>query len=79
MLSDLSGQGHEVISSISLTSIEKQKTFNDTTYVYFKELSKEEILFYVENYKPFDKAGAYGIQEWALGFIAVEKIKRKLF
>ena len=74
MLHELSGHVHEVISSISLTSMNKQKTFSDTTEVYFKELSNDEIDFYIEKYKPFDKAGAYGIQEW-LGFIAVEKLE----
>lgn len=78
MLHELSGQVHEVITSISLTSVKKQKTFSDTTLVYFKDLSDEEIDFYIENYKPFDKAGAYGIQEW-LGFIAVEKLQGSYF
>ena len=78
MLSELSGQAHEVISSVSLTSSKKQKTFSDTTLVYFKDLSEEEIDYYIENYKPFDKAGSYGIQEW-LGFIAVEKLVGSYF
>ena len=78
MLKQLSGQGHEVISSISLTSINKQKTFHDTTDVYFKELTTNEIEYYIENFKPFDKAGAYGIQEW-LGFIAVQKLTGSYF
>ncbi|NNC70575.1 MAG: septum formation protein Maf, partial [Flavobacteriaceae bacterium] len=78
MLSELSGQAHEVISSISLTTLEKQKTFSETTLVYFKELTDEEINFYIDNYEPFDKAGAYGIQEW-LGYIAVEKLVGSYF
>ncbi len=78
MLTELSEQVHEVISSVTLTSINKQKTFSDTTEVYFKKLSSEEIIFYVENYKPYDKAGAYGIQEW-LGYIAVEKLVGSYF
>ena len=78
MLSELSGQVHEVISSIAITSADKQTTFSDSTLVYFKDLTQEEINFYVENYKPFDKAGAYGIQEW-LGFIAVEKLEGSYF
>ena len=78
MLNELSGNVHEVISSIALTSIDKQRTFSDTTLVYFKKLSDQEIDFYINNYKPFDKAGAYGIQEW-LGFIAVEKLEGSYF
>ncbi len=78
MLEALSGQVHEVISSISLTTLEKQVTFHDTTRVFFKELSEEEIGFYIEEYQPFDKAGAYGIQEW-LGYIAVEKLEGSYF
>jgi septum formation protein len=78
MLFELSGQAHEVITSITLTSLEKQKTFSDTTLVHFKELTEEEINFYITNYNPLDKAGAYGIQEW-LGFIAVEKLEGSYF
>lgn len=78
MLNELSGQVHEVISSIALTTKDKQKIFNDTTEVYFKELSSDEINYYIENYHPYDKAGAYGIQEW-LGFIAVEKLEGSYF
>ncbi len=78
MLEQLSGSIHEVITSISLTSVSKQKTIHDTTQVWFKKLSAEEIFYYVENYQPFDKAGAYGIQEW-LGFIAIQKIEGSYF
>ena len=74
MLEELSGQAHDVISSICIKTIDKQITFSDTTYVFLKKLSSEEIDFYIKNYNPFDKAGAYGIQEW-LGLVAVEKIK----
>lgn len=74
MLNKLSGKSHQVASSISLTTISKQKTFSDLTTVHFKELLPEEITFYVENYQPYDKAGAYGIQEW-LGFIAIDKLE----
>ena len=78
MLKELSGQAHEVISSICIKTIDKQIIINDSTDVYFKVLTNEEIDFYVENFKPFDKAGAYGIQEW-LGYIAVKKIKGSYF
>jgi len=78
MLKALSGKKHEVMTSISIKSNHYQKIVNDSTVVYFKEISDEEINFYIENYKPFDKAGAYGIQEW-IGFIAIEKIEGSFF
>ncbi|WP_347374537.1 Maf-like protein [Aequorivita sp. Q41] len=74
MLQSLSGQMHEVITSVCFTSKEFQKTKNDVTKVWFKKLSKEEITYYIETYKPFDKAGSYGIQEW-IGYIGIEKIE----
>ena len=74
MLQNLSGQMHEVITSVCFTSKEFQITVNDLTKVWFKKLSEEEIDFYIKNYKPFDKAGSYGIQEW-IGYIGIEKIE----
>lgn len=74
MLQHLSGNMHEVITSVCITSKDFQKTVNDTTKVWFKNLSEEEIEFYIETYKPYDKAGSYGIQEW-IGYIGVEKIE----
>ena len=74
MLMDLSGKSHLVITGVCLTSKEKQKQFYDITRVYFKTLDKEEIDYYIKTHKPFDKAGAYGIQEW-IGYIGVEKIE----
>lgn len=73
MLQELSNTAHEVITSICFTSLDKQKTFHDATIVHFKELTQEEIEFYIDTFKPFDKAGAYGIQEW-IGLIAITKI-----
>lgn len=78
MLSLLSGKKHEVITGVCLFSKEKTTTFSDRTEVYFKELSAEEIKFYVAYYQPFDKAGAYGAQEW-MGMIAIEKIVGSYF
>jgi septum formation protein len=78
MLEKLSGNTHEVISSVCLSSPAKQIIFNDVTEVTFKELSKEEILFYINKYKPFDKAGSYGIQEW-IGYIGIENINGSYF
>jgi len=74
MLQNLSGEMHEVITSVCFTSKEFQITVNDVTKVWFKKLSDEEIDFYIKNYKPFDKAGSYGIQEW-IGYIGIEKIE----
>lgn len=78
MLQALSDKGHKVITSICIKTFNSQKVFHDETMVYFKPLSMEEITYYVENYKPFDKAGAYGIQEW-IGFIGVTKIEGSYF
>lgn len=78
MLQQLSGKTHQVITSVCLKSTQKQTVFFDTTKVTFKKLSIEEIQFYVNNYKPFDKAGAYGIQEW-IGYIGVKKIEGSYF
>jgi len=64
MIKMLSGNTHEVITGVSLLSTRSQKTFSDTTRVTFEKMSDEEIDFYINGYKPFDKAGAYGIQEW---------------
>ena len=78
MLRKMSGKMHEVITSVSIKSANFQKLFNDNTRVFFKELTDEEIRFYIKNYQPFDKAGAYGIQEW-IGFIGIEKIEGSYF
>lgn len=78
MLKELSGKKHEVITSISIRSKNFQKIINDTTAVYFKEISDREITYYINNYHPFDKAGAYGIQEW-LGYIAIHKMEGSYF
>ncbi len=74
MLRTLSGDWHEVITSVCFATKNYQKTVNHTTKVKFKALTDEEIGFYIENYRPFDKAGAYGIQEW-IGLIGIEKIE----
>ena len=78
MLRALSGKKHEVITSVCLKSTSFQKIINDVTIVTFKELSDDEIHYYINNYKPFDKAGAYGIQEW-IGFIGIDKIEGSYF
>lgn len=74
ILQKLSGNIHQVITSVCLKSSKKTKVFNTTTKVTFSELTHEMIQFYLKNYKPFDKAGAYGIQEW-IGLVGIEKIE----
>lgn len=74
MLRKLSGDWHDVITSVSFTTSKEQKTVHHITKVKLAELSDDEIWFYINTYKPFDKAGAYGIQEW-IGLIAIEEIK----
>ena len=78
MLKSLSGREHEVITSVSIKTNHFQKIISDITTVYFKELTDEEIMYYIKNFKPFDKAGAYGIQEW-IGFIAIKNIEGSYF
>lgn len=78
MLSALSGKKHDVITSICIRNKSFKKVIHDITTVTFKELSAEEINYYINNYKPFDKAGAYGIQEW-IGFIGIDKIEGSYF
>lgn len=74
MLHKLSGGWHEVITSVSFTTSQHQQTKHKITKVKFKDLSNAEIDHYIEHYKPFDKAGAYGIQEW-IGLIGITEIK----
>lgn len=74
ILKQLSGKKHQVITGVCIKSTKKEVTFSHLTNVIFKELSLDEITFYVENFEPYDKAGAYAIQEW-IGFIGVTKIE----
>ena len=78
MLRCLSGREHKVITAITLRSSSACRTSSDTAIVYFKDLSDNEIEYYVDTYKPFDKAGAYGIQEW-IGYIGIGKIEGSYF
>lgn len=78
MLKQLSNTSHEVITSVCIKTLQNEKLFFDETTVHFKKLNDEEINFYVDTYKPFDKAGAYGIQEW-IGYIGVTKIEGSYF
>ncbi|MFT3994967.1 MAG: Maf-like protein [Dysgonomonas sp.] len=78
MLRDLSGNTHLVITGVCITCHNKQHSFSATSEVRFAELQEDEISYYVSKYKPFDKAGAYGVQEW-IGYIAVEYISGSYF
>lgn len=78
MIKKLSGKTHSVYTSVTIRSIEKEVTFSDETQVTFTELSDEEIYFYIDHYKPFDKAGAYGVQEW-IGYIGVDNMNGSYF
>ena len=78
MLRDLSGKTHQVITGVSIATKEKQESFGVSSEVRFSNLDDDEIEYYVSNYKPFDKAGAYGVQEW-IGYIAVEYISGSYF
>lgn len=77
-LNQLSGKKHEVITGVCLRSVEKKTSFCAHTDVYFKELSSNEIHYYIENFKPYDKAGAYGIQEW-IGYIGIKRINGSFY
>ena len=74
ILQNLSGKSHKVISGVCIKSAKKEVVFSSETEVTFNKLSEDEIRFYIEKFKPFDKAGSYGIQQW-IGYIGIEKIK----
>lgn len=78
MLQQLSGTSHRVLTGVVLKSSEKQHAFTAVTEVWFKELKKCDIEYYVDQYKPFDKAGAYGVQEW-IGLVGVSQINGSFY
>lgn len=78
MLSALSGKMHEVVTGVCILSNKKEIVFSDTTKVYFNPLTLAEIEYYVDNYKPFDKAGSYACQEW-IGAIGIKKFNGDYF
>lgn len=78
MLECLSGREHKVITAVTLRDSRTCRTSSDTAIVHFKKLSESEIGYYVDNYKPYDKAGAYGIQEW-IGYAGIGKIEGSYF
>jgi septum formation protein len=73
ILKNLSGKMHEVFTGVCISSKEKKILFSARSEVYFKPLSDDEIHFYIDHYKPYDKAGAYGVQDW-IGLVGIEKI-----
>lgn len=78
MLRCLSGREHKVITAVTVRDCERCTTSSDTAIVHFKELTYNEIEYYIDNFKPFDKAGAYGIQEW-IGYIGIGQIEGSFF
>ena len=74
MIKVMSGKSHEVITSVCFTTATSQKVVHEITKVYFEDMTDAEINYYVDNFKPFDKAGAYGIQEW-IGYTKVSRIE----
>lgn len=78
ILTQLSDRTHEVITGVCLKSNKKEVSFSASTKVTFKALSDEEINYYIEKFHPYDKAGAYGIQEW-IGYIAIKKIEGSFY
>lgn len=78
MLTELSGHAHEVITGVTICSRDKTKQFASVSKVFFDNLTEEEIEYYVDKYRPYDKAGSYGIQEW-IGFVGVTRIEGSYF
>lgn len=78
MIKRMSGRDHEVITGVVLRSVDDKEAFSVCSRVWFRELSDEEIEYYVDTYRPMDKAGAYGIQEW-IGYVGVSRIEGSFY
>lgn len=78
MLKSLSGKSHEVLTAVTIRSKCAEKTFTDSATVSFENLSEDDINYYIDSYKPFDKAGAYGIQEW-IGYAAISRLEGSFY
>ena len=78
MLRFLSGRSHKVITALTLRDCKRHETMSDTATVHFRELTDNEIAYYIDTFKPYDKAGAYGIQEW-IGYIGITGIEGSFF
>lgn len=78
MLRSLSGNTHEVITAVTIRTNAKELTFTDSTLVTFMNISDDEISWYIDRYKPYDKAGAYGVQEW-IGYVGIRKLEGSFY
>ena len=78
MIKTLSGRSHKVITAVTVLDCSRMKTMSDTAHVHFKVLTDSQIEYYIDNYRPYDKAGAYGIQEW-IGYIGIDRIEGSYF
>ena len=78
MLRKLSGRAHEVVTAVTLRDCRREETFSVSTQVRFETLSQDEIDYYIDKYRPFDKAGAYGIQEW-IGYVGISAIEGSFY
>lgn len=78
MIQLLSGNTHTVVTGVCLTTKDKQLSFSDQTKVTFKALTEEEIVYYIDHYQPFDKAGSYGCQEW-IGYVAIDRLEGSFY
>ncbi len=78
MLGLLSDREHEVVTAVTIRSLDAKDTFTDNTFVKFSRLTEEEIGYYIDRYRPYDKAGAYGVQEW-IGYIGIESIRGSFY
>lgn len=78
MISKLSNRDHEVVTGVTIRDLNREVSFSDVSKVHFRELSSEEIEYYVDKYQPYDKAGAYGIQEW-IGYVGIDRIEGSYF
>ncbi len=78
MLRTLSGRTHEVVTAVTIRDAHREKTVSDSTFVTFEQLSDGEIDYYIDKYKPFDKAGAYGVQEW-IGYVAISRLEGSFY
>ena len=78
MLRKLSGRAHEVVTAVTLRDSSREETFSVSTQVHFEPLTQDEINYYIDKYRPFDKAGAYGIQEW-IGYVGISAIEGSFY
>ena len=78
MLKALSGKTHEVVTAVTIRDNTAEKTFSCSSFVTFEKLADSEIEYYIDKYKPYDKAGAYGVQEW-IGYVAISRLEGSFY